>query len=77
MTVDVNRLNRAVKEVTGKPTTAHSAERLTSEAKLLLHHTHWSVGNIADRFGFEYDTCFHRSFKQHTGTTPLGFRQAA
>lgn len=77
LAVHVNSLNRAVNEVTGKPTTAHIAERLTSEAKLLLHHTAWSVGDIADSLGFEYATYFHRFFKQHTGTTPLAFRQAA
>jgi AraC family transcriptional activator of pobA len=73
--VHVNSLNRAVKQVTGKPTTAHIAERLTSEAKWLLHHTDWSVGDIADRLGFEYTTYFHRLFKHYTGTTPLAFRQ--
>lgn len=77
LAIHVNSLNRAVKEVTGRPTTAHIAERLTSEAKLLLHHTDWSVGDIADRLGFEYATYFHRFFKQHTGTTPLAFRQAS
>lgn len=75
LAIHVNSLNRSVKEVTGKPTTAHIAERLTSEAKLLLHHTDWSVGEIADRLGFEYATYFHRFFKQHTGATPLNFRQ--
>jgi len=77
LAIHVNSLNRSVKEVTGKPTTAHIAERLTSEAKLLLHHTDWSVGDIADRLGFEYATYFHRFFKQHTGTTPLAYRQVA
>ncbi|MBF9239748.1 AraC family transcriptional regulator [Hymenobacter sp. BT683] len=77
LAVHVNSLNRAVKQVTGKPTTAHIADRITSEAKVLLHHTDWSVGDIADRLGFEYATYFHRFFKQHTGTTPLAFRQAA
>jgi AraC family transcriptional activator of pobA len=77
LAIHVNSLNRSVKEVTGKPTTAHLAERLTSEAKRLLHHTDWSVGDIADCLGFEYATYFHRFFKQHTGTTPLAFRQAA
>ena len=77
LAVHVNSLNRAVKQVTGKPTTAHIAERLTSEAKLLLHHTDWSVSDIADRLGFEYATYFHRFFKLHTGSTPLAFRQTA
>jgi len=77
LALHVNSLNRAVKEVTGKPTTAHLAERFATEAKWLLHHTDWSVGDIADRLGFGYATYFHRFFKQHTGTTPLAFRQAA
>ncbi|QDA62084.1 helix-turn-helix domain-containing protein [Hymenobacter jejuensis] len=53
LAIHVNSLNRSVKEFTGKPTTAHIAERFTREAKLLLHHTDWSVGDIADRLGFE------------------------
>ena len=76
LAVHVNSLNRAVKEVTGKPTTAHIAERITSEAKLLLQHQDWSVSEIADSLGFEYPTYFHRFFKKHTGTTPLAFRHA-
>ncbi|RZL12204.1 MAG: AraC family transcriptional regulator [Hymenobacter sp.] len=76
LAVHVNSLNRAVKEVTGKPTTTHIAERLTSEAKLLLQHQDWSVSEIADSLGFEYPTYFHRFFKKHTGTTPLAFRHA-
>ncbi|MDB5268072.1 MAG: AraC family transcriptional regulator [Hymenobacter sp.] len=63
LAVHVNSLNRAVKEVTGKPITAHIAERLASEAKRLLNHTNWSVGDIADRLGFDYTTYCHRFFK--------------
>jgi AraC-like DNA-binding protein len=76
LAIHVNSLNRAVKEVTGKPTTAHIAERLVSEAKVLLQHQDWSVSEIADSLGFEYPTYFHRFFKKHTGTTPLAFRHA-
>lgn len=77
LAVHVNHLNRSVKEVTGKTTTAHIAERLISEAKVLLHHTDWSVGDIADSLGFEYATYFNSFFKKHTGRAPLAFRQAA
>ncbi|MBG8555071.1 AraC family transcriptional regulator [Hymenobacter sp. BT594] len=75
--VHVNHLNRAVKEVTGKPTTAHIAERVISEAKALLHHTSWSTAEIAYSLGFEYPTYFNNFFKKHTGTTPLAFRREA
>ncbi|MDO7874394.1 helix-turn-helix transcriptional regulator [Hymenobacter sp. ASUV-10] len=74
LAVHVNSLNRAVKEVTGKPTTTHIAERLVSEAKVLLQHQNWNVSEIADSLGFEYPTYFHRFFKKHTGTTTLAFR---
>lgn len=76
LAVHVNHLNRSVKEVTGKSTTTHLAERLISEAKVLLHHTDWSVGDVADSLGFEYATYFTNFFKKHTGTTPLAFRHA-
>jgi AraC family transcriptional activator of pobA len=74
LAVHVNSLNRAVKEVTGKSTTAHIAGRLVSEAKQLLQHTDWPVADIADRLGFGYASYFTRFFKQHTGRTPLAFR---
>lgn len=77
LAVHVNHLNRSVKEVTGKPTTAYIADRYMSEAKVLLQQTDWSVSEIADSLGFEYATYFQRFFKKHTGTTPLAFRHAA
>lgn len=76
LAVHVNHLNRSVKEVTGKPTTVHIAERIVSEAKVLLHNTEWSVGDIADSLGFEYASYFNNFFKKHTGNTPLAFRRA-
>ena len=75
LAVHVNHLNRAVKEVTGKSTTAHIAERVIGEAKALLHHTSWTTAEIAYSLGFEYPTYFNIFFKKHTGTTPLTFRR--
>ncbi|WP_375434949.1 helix-turn-helix domain-containing protein [uncultured Hymenobacter sp.] len=76
LSVHVNSLNRSVKEVTGKSTTTHIAERFISEAKYLLQHTGSSVGDIADSLGFEYATYFNNFFKKHTGKAPLAFRHA-
>lgn len=70
LSVHVNSLNRAVKEVTGKPTSAHIADRIVSEAKALLHHTNWNISEIAFALGFEYPTYFNNFFKKLTGTTP-------
>ncbi|ADB37994.1 helix-turn-helix domain-containing protein [Spirosoma linguale] len=74
LAVHVNYLNRSVKEVTGKSTTAHIAERVCSEAKALLQHTDWSIAQIAYALGFEYPTYFNNYFKRVTGTTPTSFR---
>jgi AraC-like DNA-binding protein len=74
LAVHVNHLNRAVKEMTGKPTTAHIAERIITEAKALLQHTDWSIADVAYALGFEYPTYFNNYFKRMTGTVPTSFR---
>jgi AraC family transcriptional regulator, transcriptional activator of pobA len=74
LSVHVNHLNRSVKEVTGKPTTAHIAERIITEAKALLQHTNWSISEIAYSLGFEYPTYFNNYFKRITGTAPSSLR---
>ena len=75
LSVHVNYLNRSVKEVTGKPTSVHIAERISAEAKALLQHTDWSVADIAYALGFEYPTYFNNYFKRVTGTTPKSLRK--
>ncbi|MGZ5190002.1 MAG: helix-turn-helix domain-containing protein [Flavisolibacter sp.] len=74
LNVHVNYLNRAVKEITGKPTTAHITERIVSEAKALLHHTAWNIADIAYALGFEYPTYFNNFIKKLTGTNPKSLR---
>ncbi len=74
LSVHVNHLNRSVREITGKSTTTHIADRIISEAKALLHHTDWPIGDIAYALGFEYPTYFNNYFKRMTGTVPKSFR---
>lgn len=74
LNVHANYLNRAVKEVTGKPTTVHISERIVSEAKALLQHTDWNIADIAYALGFEYPTYFNNFFKKITGTNPKSLR---
>ncbi|MGZ8516519.1 MAG: helix-turn-helix domain-containing protein [Chitinophagaceae bacterium] len=74
MNVHANYLNRAVKEVTGKPTSVHISERIISEAKALLQHTDWNIADIAYSLGFEYPTYFNNFFKKITGTNPKSLR---
>lgn len=75
LSLHVNYLNRAVKEVTGKPTSAHIAARIVGEAKALLQHTDWSIADIAYALGFEYPAYFNNYFKRLTGMTPKAFRK--
>ncbi|TGD80548.1 helix-turn-helix domain-containing protein [Hymenobacter wooponensis] len=77
LAVHINHLNKAVKEVTGKPTSVHITNRITDEAKALLQHTTWSVAEIAYSLGFAYATYFNNFFKKQTGHTPLACRKAA
>jgi AraC family transcriptional activator of pobA len=74
LNMHTNHLNRAVKEVTGKATTAHISERIISEAKALLLHTDWNIADIAYALGFEYPTYFNNFFKKITGTNPKSLR---
>ena len=77
LSVHVNHLNRALKEVTGKTTTEHIAERVVKEAMALLRHTDWDVAEIAYGLGFEYPAYFNNFFKKQTGLTPVGARSVA
>lgn len=74
LSVHINYLNSAVKQVTGKPTTAHITERIISEAKALLQHTNWNISEIAYALGFEYPTYFNNFFKKNTGQIPKSLR---
>lgn len=75
LSVHVNHLNRAVKEVTEKTTSVIIAERLLQEAKILLKHTGWNVSEIAFSLGFRETTHFNNFFKKHMQLTPLQFRE--
>ncbi len=74
LSLHVNHLNRAVKEVTGKTTTTHISERVVTEAKALLQHTNWNIAEVAYGLGFEYPAYFNNFFKKQTGTNPSGYR---
>jgi AraC family transcriptional activator of pobA len=77
LSVHVNHLNSAVKEITGKSTTTLITDRIIHEAKALLLHTNWSVAEIAYALGFEYPTYFNNFFKKKTGTIPKSVRTLA
>ncbi len=74
LNVHVNYLNRTLKEVTGKSTTAHISDRIISEAKVLLLHTNWNISEIAYALGFEYPSYFNNYFKRLAGVNPKSLR---
>jgi AraC family transcriptional activator of pobA len=74
LSVHVNHLNRAVKQVTGKTTTEHITGRILAEAKALLKHTDWDVSMISYSLGFEEPAHFSNFFRKLTALTPKAFR---
>lgn len=74
LSLHVNHLNRAVKEVTGKTTSTHIAERIIKEAKALIRHTDWNISEIAYSLGYESPNYFNNFFKKQTGLTPRELR---
>ena len=74
MAIHVNHLNRALRETSGKTTSRHIADRLTQEAKNLLLHTNWNVGEVAWCLGFEERSHFINFFKKNAQVSPGAFR---
>ena len=74
LSVHVNHLNRALREVSGKTTTRLITERLTQEAKNLLRHTNWNIGEVAWCLGFEERSHFINFFKKNAQLSPGAFR---
>jgi AraC family transcriptional activator of pobA len=75
--VHVNYLNRVLRQVTGRTTSSHLAERITQEAKALLRHTDWAVADISDSLSFADPTYFAHFFRKHVGISANTFRQQA
>jgi AraC-like DNA-binding protein len=49
--------------------------RIDHAKRLLKEHPNKTVLDIALAVGFSSKPTFNRVFKQHTGTTPTGFKQ--
>ncbi|REC79973.1 AraC family transcriptional regulator [Chryseobacterium elymi] len=74
LSIHVNSLNRAVKEITGKTTSQQIASRIIQEANALLRHTDWNISEIAYGLGFEEPAYFTNFFKKQTGLAPNAVR---
>ncbi len=71
-------LFRAFQEAFGKtPLEYLTALRIAEGARLLLESTQCSIGEVAERSGFNDSNYFTRSFRQHFGMSPRAYRQSA
>jgi AraC family transcriptional activator of pobA len=76
LSVHVNHLNRAVKEVTGNSTSEIISARVAAEAHSLLMHTDYTIAEVAYSLGFEHPSNFNIFFKKQTSKTPKAVRDA-
>lgn len=75
LSVHVNHLNRCLKDITGKTTSQHIADRIILEAGILLHTSKWNVCEIGYCFGFEEGPHFINFFKKTAKMSPNAYRK--
>lgn len=75
LSIHVNHLNKVLKEITGISTKNLISDRITTEAKILLKQTDWTISEIAYSLGFEEIAHFSNFFKKQSSLTPLAFRK--
>lgn len=73
--INSNYLNGIIKSLTGKAASTHIQEKMIMEAKSVLFNTDMQATEIADMFGFENSSYFHRFFKRNTGFSPMEYRK--
>jgi AraC family transcriptional regulator, transcriptional activator of pobA len=73
--VSLNHLNKSVRSVMGKTSSALLDEHRLLEAKVMLHQSSLPLGIIAEQLGFSDLTHFGRFFKKYTGFTPSHYRK--
>jgi len=76
LSVHINHLNRALKEVTSQTTSQLIADRIIREAVILLKNTDWNIAEIGYCLGFEEPSHFISFFKRNTKQTPKAWRKS-
>jgi AraC-like DNA-binding protein len=74
LAVQVNSLNRALKQHTGQSTSQLLSARLLQEARALLRHTDWPISSISSCLGFSEPTHFAAFCRRATGYAPSQLR---
>ena len=71
-----NYLNEIITSVMGVSAKQYIQNKVIDEAKRLLAYTDAPISDIAFELHFSTVSYFIRSFRQHTGETPLLYRKA-
>ncbi|AEI52209.1 helix-turn-helix domain-containing protein [Runella slithyformis] len=74
LNITTKHLTKSVKQATGETPMDFIYKMLILEAKVLLKETALTVAEIAYQLSFDDAAHFGRFFKQHTGNTPVEFR---
>lgn len=74
LNLSANYFGDLIKKETGKSAQEYIQLKTMDVAKEKIFDTSKSVSEIAYELGFKYPQHFTRSFKQHTGFTPLDYR---
>jgi AraC family transcriptional regulator, transcriptional activator of pobA len=74
LNVTPKHLSKSVKQAMGETPMDFIYKMLILEAKVLLKETSSTVSEIAYQLSFDDSAHFGRFFKQHTGNTPVEFR---
>jgi AraC family transcriptional activator of pobA len=72
-----NYLSSVIAAKTGKSVSTWIADKITTEARILLHNQSLSVKEIANKLGFSEASHFSNHFKKHTTMSPLEYRKHA
>jgi len=73
--LSLSMLNKICVKHRGQPMSGVIADRIISEAKLLLAETTLPASSIAYELGFKDPSYFCRYFKRVTGMTVMGYRR--
>lgn len=74
-TTSLNNLGKICRQIIHLSPSGCIKARLMTEACKLLSNPKLSVGQIAEKLGFEDPTYFTRRFKKHYGKSPLSARK--